>query len=173
MKPFLTSVLLLTTSLFLAQAYKSNEVAYLLDSELVSQKTISYITPDEIGAVNVKKNDTIINNKHFSGLVHVTTKNPDKLDFLNLEQIKNGYTSIKKSDVVYMINGDFIKDDVNTILLDRNYILKVEVINSQDFYNLRESDAKFDIINILGKTKENLDNKNKIILRGNEASGIK
>ena len=173
MKTFLTSVLLSTTSLFFGQANKSNEAAYVLDSKLVSQKTINYISPDEIDSVNVKKSDTTINNKHFSGLVRVTTKNPDKLDFLNLEQIKNGYTSIKKSDVVYMINGEFIKDDVNTILLDRNYILKVEVTNSQDFYNLRESKNKFEIINILGKTKENLDKKNTIILRGQESISIK
>lgn len=40
-----------------------------------------------------------------------------------------------------MINGEFIKDDINAILLDRNYILKVEVTNSQDFYNLKKSDT--------------------------------
>ena len=85
MKTFLTSALLLITSLFFGQANKSNEAAYVLDSKLVSQKTINYISPDEIDSVNVKKNDTIINNKHFSGIVSITTKNPDKLDFLNLE----------------------------------------------------------------------------------------
>lgn len=74
-------------------------------------------------------------------MLYVTTKNRDKFDFLNLEQIKNDFTSIKKSDVVYMINGEFIKDDINAILLDRNYILKVEVTNSQDFYNLKKSDT--------------------------------
>ena len=173
MKTFLTIILLLTTSLFYAQAIKSNEAAYLLDSNLVSQITIKHLISDDIESVNIKKSDTTINNKHFSGLVRVTTKNPDKLDFLNLEQIKNGYTSIKKSDVVYMINGEFIKDDVNSILLDRNYILKVEVTNSQDFYKLRETSTKHQIINILGKTKENLDNKNKVILKGHESIGIK
>ena len=173
MKPLLSSALFLTTSLFFGQANKSNEPAYVLDSKLVSQKTISYINPDEINSVNVIKSDTIINNKHFSGVIRVATKNPNKFDFLNLEQIKNQFTTIKKSDVVFMINGEFIKDDVNTILLNRNYILKVEVTNSQDFYNLRDSNTIFEIINILGKTKENLDKKNTIILRGQESIGIK
>ena len=72
-----------------------------------------------------------------------------------------------------MINGEFVKEDVKVIVLDRNYILKVDVTNSNDFYNLRESNTKFDIINILGKTKENLDAKNNIILRGHQAIGIK
>jgi hypothetical protein len=55
-----------------------------------------------------------------------------------------------------MVNGEFIKENIDTFKLDRNYILKVEVTNSDAFYNLRKSESKFDIINILGKTKENL-----------------
>jgi hypothetical protein len=72
-----------------------------------------------------------------------------------------------------MINGTFIKDDIETFKLDRNYILKVEVTNSEAFYNFRKSNTKFDIINILGKTKENLENKNKILIKGHQAIGIK
>ena len=72
-----------------------------------------------------------------------------------------------------MVNRAFITDNIETFKLDRNYILKVEVTNSEEFYNLRESNAKFDIINILGKTKENLENKNKILVRGHEAIGVK
>jgi len=67
----------------------------------------------------------------------------------------------------------FIKDNIETFKLDRNYILEVEVTNSEAFYNFRKSDTKFDIINILGKTKENLENKNKILIKGHEAIGIK
>jgi hypothetical protein len=52
-----------------------------------------------------------------------------------------------------MVNGEFIKENIDTFKLDRNYILKVEVTNSDAFYNLRKSESKFDIINILGKTK--------------------
>jgi hypothetical protein len=55
-----------------------------------------------------------------------------------------------------MVNGEFIKENIDTFKLDRNYILKVEVTNSDAFYNLRKSESKFDIINIL-KTKENLE----------------
>ncbi|SHG10877.1 hypothetical protein SAMN05444396_104366 [Flavobacterium segetis] len=173
MKTFLTIIFLITTSLFYAQAIKSNEAAYLLDSNLVSQITIKHLVSDEIESVNIKKNDTIINDKHFSGVVSVTSKNPHKFDFLNLEEIKSEFTTIKKSDVVFMINGEIIKDNLNSVLLDRNYILKVEVTNSQDFYKLRETSTKHEIINILGKTKENLDNKTKIILKGHESIGIK
>jgi hypothetical protein len=53
-----------------------------------------------------------------------------------------------------MVNGEFIKENIDTFKLDRNYILKVEVTNSDAFYNLRKSESKFDIINILGKRKK-------------------
>jgi hypothetical protein len=52
-----------------------------------------------------------------------------------------------------MVNGEFIKENIDTFKLDRNYILKVEVTKDA-FYNLRKSESKFDIINILGKRKK-------------------
>jgi hypothetical protein len=39
-----------------------------------------------------------------------------------------------------MVNGEFIKENIDTFKLDRNYILKVEVTNSDAFYNLRKSE---------------------------------
>lgn len=92
---------------------------------------------------------------------------------MSLEQIKFEFTQIKRNDVVYMVNGVLIKDDIEAFKLDRSYILNVEVTNSEAFYNFRKSDTKFDILNILGKTKENIETKNKFLLRGYEAIGIK
>jgi hypothetical protein len=134
---------------------------------------MEYIDPNEIESINVVKKDTTINGVLFRGLINITSKNPKKYDFISLEQIKSEFTKIKSNDVIYMVNRAFITDNIETFKLDRNYILKVEVTNSEEFYNLREGNTKFDIINILGKTKENLENKNKILLRGHEAIGVK
>ncbi|MFV8354446.1 hypothetical protein [Flavobacterium sp. XS2P14] len=161
------------TTLFFGQNNKTAEPAVFIDSNLIARNAIEYINPNEIESVNVIKKDTIINAVLFHGQLYITSKNPKKYDFLTLEKIKNEFTTIKNNDVIYMVNGSFIKDNIDTFKLDRNYILKVEVTNSEEFYNLRENTAKFDIINILGKNKENLDHKNKILLRGHEAIGIK
>ncbi|PIF63517.1 hypothetical protein C8C87_0874 [Flavobacterium sp. 120] len=134
---------------------------------------MEYIEPNEIESINVVKKDTIINGVLYRGQINITSKNPKKYDFISLEQIKSEFTKIKSNDVIYMVNGAFIKDNIETFKLDRNYILEVEITNSEEFYNLRKSDTKFDIINILGKTKENLENKNKVLLRGHEAIGVK
>jgi hypothetical protein len=134
---------------------------------------MKYLNPIDIESINSIKKDTVINNSRYSGQIHIRSKNPNKYIFLTLEQIKSEYTKVKKTDVIYMINGEFIKEDIDTFKLDRNYILKVEVTNSDAFYNLRKSESKFDIINILGKTKENLHPKNNTSLKGYEAIGIK
>lgn len=143
------------------------------DSNLLSLNSMEYIDPNEIQSINVVKKDTTINGVLYRGQINITSKKPRKYDFISLEQIKSEFTKIKSNDAIYMVNRAFITNNIETFKLDRNYILKVEVTNSEEFYNLREGNAKFDIINILGKTKENLDNKNKILVRGHEAIGIK
>lgn len=173
MKCILTFYTLFFTVLFFGQNSNTETPAIFLDSTLIATKMIEYIEPNEIESVNVIKRDTTINGVLYRGQIHITSKNPKRYDFISLDQIKSELTKIKSNDVIYMVNGEFIKENIETFKLDRNYILKVEVTNSETFYNLRKSDTKFDIINILGKTKENLENKNKNSLRGHEAIGIK
>jgi hypothetical protein len=173
MKCVLTFSILFFTTLFFGQNDKTEKPAVFVDSKLVAMNLLEYFDPNEIESVNVIKKDTTINGFTYRGQINITSKNPKKYDFISLEQIKSEFTKIKSNDVIYMLNGAFIKDNIDTFKLDRNYILEVEVTNSEAFYNLRKSDTKFDIINILGKTKENLENKNKILIRGHEAIGVK
>ena len=173
MKYTLTFALLLSSTLFFGQKKRNEEPAIFLDSTQVATKMMQYMDPNEIESVNVDKKDVPINGKLYHGQIYITSKNPTKYNFITLDQIKSEFTKIKSSEIIYMINGEFIKEDLKALVLDRNYILKVEVTNSNDFYNLRESNIKFDIINIILKTKENLDAKNNIILRGHESIGIK
>lgn len=172
MKFILTLFLLFLTTLFFGQI-KNEQPAMFLDSVFVANNTIEYMEPNEIESINVIKKNTTINGVLYYGQIYITSKNPKKYDFISLEQVKSEFTKIKGIDVIFMINGALIKNNIETLKLDRNYILSVEVTNSDAFYNLRKSDIQFDIINILGKTKENLDHKNKILLRGYEAIGVK
>lgn len=168
MKLILTLCFLFLSTIFFGQNNKTEEPAIFFDSVLVATNTIEYIDSNDIESINVIKKNTTIDGVLYYGQMYITSKNQKKYDFLTLEQIKSEFTKIKSKNVIYMINGTLIKTNIETLKLDRNYILSVEVTNSDAFYNLR-TNIQFDIINILGKTKENLDNKNKILLRGHEA----
>jgi hypothetical protein len=175
MKLYVSLLLLFVTTLFFSQNSKNTQPALFLDSVLISSNTMKYLNPNNIASINSIKKDTVVNNSRYSEQIHMRSKNPKKYIFLSLEQIKDDYTTVAKNAVIYMINGELIKEDIATFKLDRNYILKVEVTNSNEFYNLRKSESKLDIIiiNILGKTKENLDPKNRTSFKGYEAIGIK
>ncbi len=168
MKYILTIFLLSTTTLFFGQITKSEDAAIFLDLKVVSKNTVEYIDPNDIESVNIIKNDTLIDNVLYQGQLFISLKKSKKYDFLTLKQIKSEFTKIKSNKGIYVVNGAFIKNNIETFKLDRNYILEVEVTNSEAFYNLRKSDTKFDIINILGKTKENLEKSTQVILRGQE-----
>ncbi|MEC5166352.1 hypothetical protein RCH18_002092 [Flavobacterium sp. PL11] len=172
-KPILSIVFLLTNIIVIAQNNETKEAAIFLDSSLHSQTTLKYFDPESIASVTVKKNDTIIHNKKYYGQIYIISKNEKDYVFLNLNQIKNEFTKNESLDILYMINGEFVKEDIHSILLDRNYILKVEVTNSTEFYNLRANKNEFSIINILTKTKKNIDEKSNVILRSHESIGIK
>jgi hypothetical protein len=173
MKCIVTCSLLFFTSLFFGQKNKISDPAVFFDAKLISMKTLEFLDPNKIETINIIKKDTTINTISYRGQLYITSKNPEQYDFISLEEIKADFTKIKSNDVVYMINGKFIKENIEIIKLDRNYILDVEVSYSNDFSNLRKSDTKFGIINILMKTKVNLNSKNKILIRGNEEIGIK
>ncbi|RTY82366.1 hypothetical protein EKL99_10515 [Flavobacterium sp. ZB4P23] len=173
MKQLLTFSILFITTLFFGQNTKNPDAAMFFDSILMPVNMMEYFDPNEIESVNVIKKDTTINAVLYHDQLYIASKNPKKYDFIGLDQIKSEFTKIKSNDVIYMVNGTLIKDNIETFKVDRNYILEVEVTNTEAHYNLRKSDTKFDIINILGKTKENLDNKNNILIRGQEVIGVK
>jgi hypothetical protein len=162
MKQLATAAIFLFSSLFYGQNNGYGDSALFLDSVLISSKTLQYINNDLIASLNVVKRDTIIDDKHFKGQLFINSKNHAKFDFISLSQVKENFTKVKEDDVVYMVNGEFIKENSDAFKLDRNYILKVEVTNSSEFYNLRKSDVTFDIINIFLKNQENIDNKNNL-----------
>jgi hypothetical protein len=98
---------------------------------------MKYLNPNDIESINsIKRTQSLIaaiQDRYISVL------KSNKYIFLTLEQIKSEYTKVK-TDVIYMVNGEFIKENIDTFKLDRNYILKVEVTNSDAFYNLRKSE---------------------------------
>ena len=58
---------------------------------------MKYLNPNDIESINSIKKDTVVNNNHYAGQIHIRSKNPNKYIFLTLEQIKSEYTKVKKT----------------------------------------------------------------------------
>jgi hypothetical protein len=173
MKNFLSFLALIFSTLIFGQKIKSNDPAVIFDNKLITIKSMEFLDPDWISNLNVIKRDTIIQQTIYKNQIHITSNAPESFDFLSLEEIKSEFTKVKSNDVVYMVNGTFIKDNVAALKLERNYILDVKVSYSNDFSNLQLSNSKFAIIAVLMKTKLNIKNKNKVLIKGDDVIAIK
>lgn len=150
------------------QKFKANKnhAAVLLDSVLVHPNIMTYLNPNEIEKINVVKGIVIISGEKFNGQILITTKNPKDIHLISLEEIKHKFTKSKKQHSIFMINGQFIKNEIETIKIDEKFIHNVNLLDSDYFENLKNQQINVDIVSITTKKPENL--KPKIILRGNE-----
>lgn len=163
MKTGFTFLILLTFMLAASQSKTKKEAAYILDSELVHENVLTYLDPNAIESVHVAKGDTLIDGKMYTGKIFIRTKNPNSHVFLTLDAIKEQYTKSKNPKTIFMINGLFIKEGIGNYKITEDVILKVILMNTSEFENLKTENI--DIVSILTKTEENVKKTNTIILR--------
>ena len=82
-----------------------------------------------------------------SGSVFTTSKQPKSFNFLSYEQIKSKYFSDKTKSVLFLINGNFIKN-FEKINIDESYISKVEVETGDDYRELKNIYPNMAVVNI-------------------------
>ena len=78
------------------------------------------------------------------------------------------YTSIKENSTIFKIDNEIINADYDNYVIDENYILK---INVEKFENSEEK-LKFNIVNLITKTEENIKKSKEIIIRGKDEFAI-
>ena len=126
--------------------------------------SIEWINPSDIKAINVIKKDTIILGKK-SPFILITLKDSIQLSMISLTEIKKKYVKTNTSYVIYFINGKLIYETPEESSLNENSILSISVdkIKSKDPETGRVIDI--DVIEILTKTKENIEKSKEIRLR--------
>lgn len=135
-------------------------VQFYVDNVFIGENAgISYLNPDEILSLEVDKK---------SRKIYMTTKNPAKLNFLSLQEVKNKYVKSSNPVALYLIDDKLIKDSHQKI--DEKYILSIQVSASDSFASFKDAQMKFDIIKITTRSKENLKKANTIMIRGNSLS---
>jgi hypothetical protein len=141
---------------------------YYVEGKLWHANAISAIDLENIKDLNVYKNSSRY------GEVHITLKDPGKvanLTFLSQEIEKH----LGKNDTptIYMIDNEFLKDDLNTYKIKENYILRIEVMTADDIASLKPFKLKLTVVNIVTKSPKNMEEAKKIYIRGNSVNSKK
>lgn len=114
---------------------------------------LPYFNQTLIDSVTISKHYVDKENDLF-GAIYLTTKTPNKFNFLSINDIDNAYKIEKSGLTLYMLNKEFIKEAAH-FKIDSSYIYKVEVIKGKDFDYLKNSQPNLSIVKIFTNTKEN------------------
>lgn len=142
--------------------------AYFINGKLTNESVLKTLNPNEIENVNVEKGNFEIENVNYKGKLYIVTKSTYKPKLISLNNLKMKYTSIKENSTIFKIDNEIINADYENYVVDENYILK---INVEKFENSQEK-LKFNIVNLITKTEENIKKSKEIIIRGKDKFAI-
>ena len=142
--------------------------AYFINGKLTNESVLKTLNPNEIENVNVEKGNFEIENVNYKGKLYIVTKSTYKPKLISLNNLKMKYTSIKENSTIFKIDNEIINADYENYVVDENYILK---INVEKFENSEEK-LKFNIVNLITKTEENIKKSKEIIIRGKDEFAI-
>ncbi|HEY5371814.1 MAG TPA: hypothetical protein VIJ75_22755 [Hanamia sp.] len=147
------------------QSNSKNLPEYFLDSVRIDKNQL-FFDPNKIAEINVvRENDTIT---HSYGKIYIKSKNPKDFNFISLRDIEKTYANSVSTPVLFMVDNEFLKDDMATYKIDSAYILNVEVLKSTEIEYLKNSLPIITILKIKLKTKDNIAKANEIHIRGTE-----
>lgn len=140
-----------------------NPIVYL-DSLIISQNSLQFLNADDIQDLKIEKGKFEINGLTYNGKILIKSKNPNQSKFVTLKEISDKFTDCNSKHSIYKINNNYIFDDISLYKIEIKNILNITIISSDLFENLSEK-INFDIIQILTKTKENMNRPQQIIIR--------
>lgn len=136
---------------------------YFIDSVRIGKNQL-FFDPNKIAEINVvKENDTTAHNY---GKIYIKSKNPKSFNFISLPDIEKTYTNSISTPTLFMVDNEFLKDDISTYKIDSAYILNVEVLKSTEIEYLKNSLPTLTILRIKLKAKDNIAKANEIHIRG-------
>ncbi len=146
------------------KAYKEpGYPAIFIDSVFFSDKCLVGINPRTISKIDIKKDSITIDGKPYGGSIYITLKE-GRGEYYTLDELKKRFVKENLSQpILYMINNEFIKEEVQSYKIQKDYILKVNCIQSKEFEGF--ADTNFTIVQILTKTNENLSEAKKVRIR--------
>jgi len=137
--------------------------AIFIDSVFFSMEGIVGINPSTISKIDIKRDSIIIDGKPYHSRVYITLKEGTGV-YYTLDELKKRFVKENLSQpILYMINNEFIKEEIQSYKIQKDYILKVNCIQSKEIEGF--DNTNFTIVQILTKTNENLSEAKKVRIR--------
>ncbi len=144
--------LLSLTSFAYGQSNPNRKATYFVDGIKFGTHS-PYFNQELIQSVNVST-EFVDKANNLYGAIYITTKTPNKFNFLNVNDIQSAYKIATNGPIIYMLNKDFIKE-TDHFKIDSAYIYRVEVLKGSEFDNLKNSIPNLSVVKIYTNTKEN------------------
>jgi hypothetical protein len=139
-----------------------NQPFYYVDGELWSPRAVGAIELENIKDLKVNQN------ANGNGEVRIILKDPSKVaDLVFLSKEIEKYLGKLDMPTIYMMDEEFIKDDLTAYKIKQNNILRIEVMTSDDIASLKQLRLKLRVVKIFTKSQKNLDKTKQIYIRGN------
>ena len=136
--------------------------AYFIDGKHFNESILKTLNLQFIDSMTVIKEEITVEDKTFYGQIHIKMKGEYEPKIVSLTDLKSKYLKPSHKPTIFIIDNDVVKSEYNEFLIDENYILRIE---TQVIKNEKEK-LNINVIRLVTKTKENIEEANKIWIRG-------
>jgi hypothetical protein len=144
--------------------------AYFINSTFSDWMSVITINPEAIKDVKITKKDTTIRNMDYHFQMHIQTHDSIPIDLISLSEMKRRYTKASSNQCIYVLNNRLKNNEeiITTnpdLKIDKNYIFRIKVEKLSFAGKNPKNTEQIDVIRILFRTKENIEEANKIWIR--------
>jgi hypothetical protein len=136
-------------------------IAWFVNDQLVGDAVTKTINPDQIASINVEKKGVVIDRISYDSKVTITMKTGYHPKMISLNDLKEKYTDVKDSPVLFMFENDIVRSDYSNYMVDENFILQIIV----DKVELKDEMRDFYLIKLLTRNDENVKKAKEIRIR--------
>lgn len=137
----------------------------MVNGHPIPNTAVGLTAPDMIHSVDVSKNDTIVGEHKYSGVVRIVLKDGYTPAFISLTELKQKYISLHPGPTVFMIDNQLISGSYDQLMVDEKYILKIEVNRLTDAGGHQD----VNVVRLLTRSEENIRKSKELRIRGDAA----
>ena len=139
---------------------------YIINGHTSTSSVLFSMDPNQIKDIRVLRGDTLVDKVTYSGRVFIETMQTVAPKYITLTQLKDKYTNLKGKAVVFTLDGNFINADYDKYAIDEAGLLTIVV----DALPATKGNNELGLIKLLSRSKQNLEDRNKIMIRGADLS---